>query len=100
MDEITINDLGTSIQVTVQESDADLDISAATDTAIILTKPGGETVEKTAAFITDGTDGLIAYNTVAADIDQKGIWSYRAKVTFSPTQVFYTVDPDFFNVVA
>ena len=99
-DKISINDLGTSLQITVQETDAAVDISTATGKAILLTKPGGEVVEKTADFITDGTDGGIAYSTVADDIDQKGIWAYRAKITFSGTQVYYTTDPDFFTVVA
>lgn len=92
MDKISINDIGTSLQIVVKESDAVVDISTATAKAIILKKPGGEEVEKAAAFLTDGTDGIVAYSTQAGDIDQKGIWSYRAKITFSAALVFHTID--------
>jgi len=88
------------IQVEVLESDAVLDISTATATAILFTKPSGEIIERAASFLTDGTDGLITYTTLESDLDQKGIWSYRGRVTFSATKVFPTVDPDFFTVVA
>lgn len=91
-DKISINDIGTSLQITVQESDAALDISTATAKSIILKKPGGEEVEKTADFITDGTDGGVKYATEAGVIDQKGIWSYRAKITFSASMIFHTID--------
>lgn len=95
METITLNDLGTSLQITVTEDDVAVDISAATGRAIILKKPDGTTSEKTATLLTDGTDGIVAYSTVTGDIDQLGIWDYRAKITFSATQVYYSIAKQF-----
>lgn len=50
------------------------DISAATVKRISLKKPGGATVQKTAVFTTDGTDGLIEYDTVSTDLNKAGTW--------------------------
>lgn len=96
---LSISDLGTSLQITVKEDDAIVDISTATATDIILRKPDGTEVEKTGSLLTDGTDGIVAYSTLSGDIDQKGIWSYRAKITFSATQVYRTINPVEFRVV-
>lgn len=43
-------------------------------------KPGGITViEKTAQFLTDGTDGLMYYETTSAeDLDTVGVWRIQA----------------------
>lgn len=96
---ITINDLGTALQITVQEDGSAVDVSTAT-VQIELTKPSGTKETKTATFVTDGSNGQIQYVTVSGDIDETGIWSYRGIVTFSGTQVFYTTDPETFTVVA
>tara|TARA_R110002096_G_scaffold103519_1_gene227881 strand:+ start:228 stop:545 length:318 start_codon:yes stop_codon:yes gene_type:complete len=97
-DTIDIDDVGTSLRVTITEGGAVVDISAATDVEIELTKPGGTKVVKTAALLNDGTDGIIHYTTVSGDIDRKGTWSYRGIVTFSPTSKFHSIDPEEFIV--
>ena len=86
----TLNDLGVSLQILCTENDLFVDISAAPTQEIILKKPDGTEVAKSAAFLTDGTDGIVAYSTLAGDIDQIGIWNYRAKITFNATQVYYS----------
>jgi hypothetical protein len=98
-DTISINDIGTDLQITITESGTAVDISAATAVAIMLKKPSGEEVTKTASKLTDGTDGLIHYTTVSGDIDETGTWSYRGRVTFSATQVYHSIDPQTFEVI-
>ena len=98
-DTINIDDIGTDLQITVTESDVAVDISTSTLQEIILKKPDGTEVTKTASFINAGADGKIHYITLTGDIDQVGQWSYRAKITFSATQVFHSIDPQTFEVV-
>ena len=40
-------------------------------------------------FLTDGTDSLIHYLTVASDLDQVDTWKAQLRVTM-PTGVWYT----------
>ena len=98
-DTININDIGTDLQVTITETDAAVDISTATTLQVILKKPSGPEVTKTASLLNTGTDGILHYTTVSGDIDEKGEWSYRAKVTFSASQVYHSIDPQVFTVV-
>ena len=99
MDEITENDIGTDLEIDVEESDVALDVSSATALAIVLKSPAGVESTKTASNVTDGVNGKIHYLTVSGDINEVGVWSYRGKVTFSPSQIFYTRDPREFRVV-
>jgi hypothetical protein len=78
--EIHIGDIGTVFEITITDCTAAVDISTATDMSIVFRKPDGAIVEKTAEFLTDGTDGKLAYTTVDGDIDQKGTWKIQAKV--------------------
>lgn len=97
-DSISINDIGTSLQVNIEENDVAVDVSSATAKQIIIEKPDGTLLTKTAAFVNDGTDGKIQYTTVTGDIDQVGIWRFWGKVTFAPESVFHTADPIQFRV--
>ena len=56
------------------------DISYATTKELIFQKPSGTIVTKNATFFTDGTDGIIYYNTVSGDLDEEGIWHLQARV--------------------
>jgi hypothetical protein len=82
-DEIHKNDVGTVFELTIKDGQATVDVSTTTAKQIIFRKPDGSTLTKTAAFVTDGTDGKIKYTTIAGDLDSSGIWEYQAKVTFS-----------------
>ena len=98
-DIVNINDIGTDFQITVTEDDAAVNISTATDLAVIFKKPDGSTSEVVASKLTDGVDGVLHYQTVAGVIDQAGAWTYRGEVTFSASLVFTTNDPASFTVV-
>jgi hypothetical protein len=97
-EKITIDGIGTDFRITVKENDAVVDIATATALVIIFEKPSGVEVEKTASLLTDGTDGILHYQREAGVIDEVGIWTYRGKITFSASLVFYTIDPQTFEV--
>jgi hypothetical protein len=79
--EIHKNDVGTVFNVTIKDqSNAIVDISAATTKQIIFTDPEGTDVAKTATFNTDGTDGKINYVILVDDLDLVGLWKMQAKV--------------------
>lgn len=73
--------VGVNIQLTIRdENDAIKDISTATTKEIILEKPNGSTVTKTASFVTNGGDGKIHYVTLANDLDQASLWKVQAHI--------------------
>lgn len=69
-----VGDIGAVIEYTVTENGAALDISGATTKQLKLLGPGGTVKTRTAAFGTDGTDGVLTYATIAGDLDVKGKW--------------------------
>ena len=81
MNTMHLSDIGTKLDLLIDDEDGNvLNISAATTKQIILTKADGVEVTKTAVFVTDGTDGLLRYVTIAGDIDVIGVWKKRAYV--------------------
>lgn len=83
--EIHVADVGTIFRVTLKDQDdVVVDVSAASSKLIILKKPDGTTVSKTASFYTDGTDGIIQWTTtLITDLDQDGKWKLQAKITIA-----------------
>jgi len=79
-DEIHAYDIGTIFQLEVQEDDVAVDISAAISIDFYFGAPSGATKSKVGEFVTDGTDGLIRYTTIADDLDEVGPWQVQAKV--------------------
>ncbi len=80
--EMQVGDIGTVLKFTIRDYGADLtpivDVSTATTKQIIFQKPDGTTILKTAAFDTNGTDGVLSYTTVSEDIDESGQWKAQA----------------------
>lgn len=75
---IQIHDVGTQIVVKVREGGRRLDLSGATMKQIVLTRPDGGEVAREAGFLTDGSDGVLAYTTVPGDIGVAGKWTVQA----------------------
>jgi len=94
LEEVHIGDIGTALRLVVEEDGAVVDVSTASAKLIILKKPHGTRVEKTASFTTDGTDGKIQYATISGDIDEAGTWQYQGKVTIG-SNVWYTEIAEF-----
>lgn len=76
------NDIGTQIKVCIKDCDSVvIDISLASTKQILLKKPSGTTLTKTANFVTDGTDGLIYYSVESGDLSEVGTWKIQGIVT-------------------
>lgn len=98
---VTINDVGITFRVTMQENDAALNVSSATALRIYLKKPDGTIVENTATLYTDGSDGTIEYKTaLSSELDQRGKWQFRGRVDFSATEIYYSPEWESFRVTA
>jgi hypothetical protein len=80
--EIHVGDIGTAFEITLMDCDVVVDISTASTKSIVFKKPNKAVVSQTAAFKTDGTDGILQYLSQANDLDQKGTWSIQAIVEF------------------
>lgn len=78
--EIHVGDVGTILEVTVTDSGVAVNLSSATTKEIFLSKPNGVVITKTAAFVSNGSDGKLQYTTIIGDLDQHGIWKLQVKV--------------------
>ena len=80
--ELQFNNIGTELRVIIVDcNDNPINIASATSKSIILKKPGGTLTIYDASFLTDGTDGVILYNTVDGDLDEIGSWKIQAAIT-------------------
>jgi len=96
--EIHLNDIGTVFRVTLYDCDNAVDLSTASVKQFVFKKPDESVVTKDAVFLTDGTDGVVQYVTIASDLDLPGKWKIQARVTL-PTGV-WSSDIDTFKVYA
>ncbi len=81
--EIHQDNIGTVFRFAIRnQDDAVVDLSSASLLEIRFRKPDRTTIlVKTATLVTDGTDGLIQYVTIAGDLDTSGPWTRQARVT-------------------
>lgn len=80
MADIYITDFGVPFEITIVEDGVAVDVSDATTMTLTLRKPDGSTVTKDLSFKTDGTDGIVSYTFLAADLDVPGTWKYQAYI--------------------
>jgi hypothetical protein len=83
MEHLQQDAIGAIIRGTIIEDDVAVDVAAVTTKQLVLRKPNGSVLTKTATFTTDGTDGKIQYATIAGDLDVSGVWESQARVIFS-----------------
>lgn len=74
------NDIGSTIELTIIDNGIIYDVSLATTKQIILKKPSGAVLTKTALFSSDGSDGKIYYIIVSGDLDEAGTYDVQAKL--------------------
>lgn len=79
-DQIFVGDTGSEFRVTITDDDVAVDLSSATTLELIFRKPDGTILTVTASLYSDGTDGIIFYNTVEDDLDQSGIYKLEAYI--------------------
>lgn len=88
--------LNLRVQV-IDNSGNPLDISAATALKLRLGLPDGTSEDRVAQFLTDGSDGLLQYQTLFGDLAQTGLYSIQAEI-ITPSGMFPT-SKGFFNVL-
>lgn len=89
--QIHVGDKNVDFVVTIMEDCTAIDVSTATTLTIYLKKPSGETLTKTATFVTDGTDGLIHYQSVDGDLDESGVWKIQAQVDMGSGSSYHSI---------
>jgi hypothetical protein len=94
--EIHVNDVGTTFQLTFKDDGSIVDVSSASAVEVLLMGPDDTAVTKTATLVSDGTDGKVKYVTVSGDIDTAGTWKIQGKVTFATN--IYNSDVHTFTV--
>ena len=87
--EIHVDDVGTQFLLTIMDGSAAVDISSASTKQIIIKKPSGTKMTKSATFSSDGSDGKIYYSSIADDLDETGSYKLQGKVIISDG-TFYT----------
>jgi len=96
-DKIVNGDYGQVAKLTFIDVDTEAaaDISSySTTISMIFTDPSGNSATKTAAFDSDGSDGIIKYTLANGDIDEDGVWQVRGRVA-SGTAVLTTAAHSF-----
>jgi len=81
--EIHLDDVGTKFLVTIKDGSSAVNISTASTKQILITKPSGTKMTKTATFNSDGSDGKIYYTVIADDLDEVGTYQLQGKVIIS-----------------
>lgn len=78
---IQVDDFGWVGKLTLKQDDVAVDISSYTTKQFILKPPGATAVTKTAAFDTDGTDGILTYTILTGEINIAGNWQVHARIS-------------------
>ncbi len=79
--EVHVDDVGTRFKLTLEDGDGTaVNIATATVKEFVFRRPDGTTLEVDASFFTDGSDGILYYDTVDGDINMAGQWKVQAYV--------------------
>jgi hypothetical protein len=85
-------------QVNVNGDPVPRNISSFTTHDLVFKKPDGSKVVKPGAFVTDGSDGLLSYVTVAGDLVPNG--SFRVQAHLVSATLDEMTETDLFHVCA
>lgn len=87
--------VGITLQVTFTERDGVTPVPLTGSPAVFMRFKNpvtGETVERTASVVGDGTTGTIAYVTTAEDLHEPGTWQFQGTANWgSGTTVLHTL---------
>lgn len=75
-------DIGTEFRITLVTDDKGTpdNISTATAIVFIFDPPEGNSFERDGAFLTDGTDGKVKYNSIAGDLSRGGLYRLQVRI--------------------
>ena len=99
--DIHVGDIGTQFKLTVKRQDGTImdDLGDASLIQMKFGKPDNSVITRTAALFTDGTDGIVVYESVSGDIDQSGRWRMQVVIEiggahWSSEAIKFRVDPN------
>ena len=95
-EDIQVDDFGWVGKLTLKQDGSAVDISSYTTKKFILRNPVGATVEKTAIFDSDGTDGVLKYTILTGEIAVAGNWKVEARIAKTGAEI--TSNPHAFSV--
>lgn len=84
---IQVNDYGMVGIITLKQNGVAANISSYTTVQYILQKPSYESITKTAALYTDGTDGKVTYTFADGDIDEAGVWKLQVRLSKTGSEI-------------
>jgi len=91
MENIRLLDESTII-VTIKEGGVVVPVQDTTSRQIILKKPSGTTLTKSAVFLTNGSDGKVKYKMLPGEVNELKTWSVQAIVQWSDGRFASTID--------
>ena len=87
LSQIQADDYGWALNLTIEQDGVAVDISSYTTLQYIFSDPSGNDTTKTAAFNSDGTDGVLTYTIEDGLIDEAGRWLVRARVAKTGAEI-------------
>jgi hypothetical protein len=80
--DVHVGDIGTVFRAEIKDGDSAVDVRSAATKEIHFKKPDNSTLQKTAEYYDDGSDGKIQYTSVSGDFvaADVGIWKWQAYV--------------------
>lgn len=76
-----VGNYGQTIEITVTEDGTAADVSTFGTAQYVFASPGGTVTTVTAAFKTDGTDGVLTYTVGSALLTTAGDWMVQPKLS-------------------
>lgn len=81
------NDIGVIIRVTISDDAGVVDLSGTSGNLLLLRKPSGEVLSKSASLYNLGVAGQIQYTTISGDLDETGRWEAQAFIDLGSTEL-------------
>jgi len=78
--EIHVGDVGTRLTLVFYDATSLVDISGATTKQLWIRDPSGNCAKVDGNFVSDGTDGQLYYDTLAATFDEAGTWEIQGYI--------------------
>lgn len=76
--EIRVGDIGTQLELEIQENSVPLNVSTNTTMDITLKRPDNTAITRAGTFQTSGADGKIVFTTIAGDLTIEGTYKIQA----------------------